>query len=247
MAGLDLATGSVLWETPNPTDLRASHSSIMPMTVGGARTYVYAAIGAIVGVSAEAGDRGRLLWESRDFDATVIAPSPVAVGEDRVFCTAGYGAGSIMLSVARGVGGTGVAASTVYKHRPTDGFACEQQTPVLFEGNLFGIMPKDAGPLREQLVCWDPDGGVVWSSGESNRFGLGPYLVADGKLVILNDDGVLTIAEAGAGGYRPLASAKILDGPDAWAPMAIAGGLLIARDTHRMVCVDIRGEISDAR
>jgi outer membrane protein assembly factor BamB len=33
----------------------------------------------------------------------------------------------------------------------------------------------------------------------------------------------------------------ILDGHDAWGPMALAGGLLVLRDSTRMVCVDLRG------
>jgi outer membrane protein assembly factor BamB len=238
LAGVDLATGQVLWETPNPRGWRMSHSSIMVMSLGGVRTYVYAAIGGIVGVSAETRDRGRLLWQSTEFGATVIAPSPVDAGEGRIFQTAGYGAGSILLEVT--ASGESFAVRTLYRHRPAQGFACEQQTPVLFGGRLFGIMPKDGGSLRSELVCWDPAGRLVWSSGQTHRFGLGPYLLADGKLLILNEDGVLTVAEASVEGFRPLASAKILEGPDAWAPMALVEGRLLARDTRRLVCVDLR-------
>jgi outer membrane protein assembly factor BamB len=238
LVGVDLASGKVMWQTPNPRKLKMSHSSVMVMDLAGARTYVYAAIGGIVGVSAGAAGRGRLLWESRDFDATVIAPSPVDAGGGRVFVTAGYGAGSIMLGVSRAEDSFNVR--TLYKHRPAEGFACEHQTPVMFQGRLIGILPKDAGARRAELASWDPDGAWAWSSGQANRFGLGPYLLADGKLLILNEDGVLTVAEASAEAYRPLGSARILDGPDAWAPLALAGGRLIARDTRRMVCVDMR-------
>jgi outer membrane protein assembly factor BamB len=238
LAGVDLATGEVLWETPNPGGWGMSHSSIMVMRLGGVRTYVYAAIGAIVGVSAESRDRGHLLWQSAEFDATVIAPSPVDVGQGRIFQTAGYGAGSILLQVARE--GEAFSVRARYRHRPAQGFACEQQTPVLFDGHLFGIMPKDGGSLRSELVCWDPAGRLVWSSGPSRRFGLGPYLLADGKLLLLNDDGVLTVAEASVEGFRPLGSVKILEGPDAWAPMALVEGRLLARDTRRLICVDLR-------
>jgi outer membrane protein assembly factor BamB len=40
-------------------------------------------------------------------------------------------------------------------------------------------------------------------------------------------------------GYNPLGSVRILDGPDAWAPLALVEGRLIARDSRRMVCVDL--------
>jgi outer membrane protein assembly factor BamB len=237
LIGVDLASGKVLWETPNPRKLKMSHSSVMVMDLAGARMYVYAALGGIIGVAAEAGKRGQLLWESRDFDATVIAPSPVNVGGNRVFQTAGYGAGSIMLKVSKS--GDSFNSEVLYKHRPADGFACEHQTPVLFKGMLIGILPKDAGARRGELACWDPAGRWVWSSGQANRFGLGPYLLADGKLIILNEDGNLTVAEASVEGYKPLGSVRILDGPDAWAPLALVEGRLIARDSRRMVCVDL--------
>ena len=128
----------------------------------------------------------------------------------------------------------------LYRHRPAEGFACEHQTPLLYRGALIGVLPKDAGPKREELACWDPEGRWRWSSGQTARFGLGPYLLADGKLVVLDEDGTLTMAEASTSAYVPLGSAKILDGPDAWAPMALVAGRLIARDTHTMVCVDLR-------
>jgi outer membrane protein assembly factor BamB len=238
LAGFDLASGELRWETPNPNGYAMSHSSVMVMEVAGMRTYVYAAIGAIVGVSAEPESAGRLLWRSTDFDATVIAPSPVYAGEDRIFQTAGYGAGSIMVRIRRA--GGGFDAQTLYRHRPTEGLACEQQTPLWYRGRLFGIHPKDAGALRGEFACWSPEGTPVWSSGEENRFGLGPYLLADGRFYLLREDGVLLAVQASLEGYRVLGSGKILDGPDPWAPMALAGGRLLARDSRRMVCVDLR-------
>lgn len=242
LIGVDLATGEVQWQTPNPAGYAMSHSSVMLMEVAGIRTYVYAAIGAIIGVSAEPESAGELLWSTTDFDATVIAPSPVYAGEGRIFQAAGYGAGSIMIQVrANGASPEeGLEVRTLYRHRPTEGLACEQQTPLVYRGHLFGIMPKDAGALRGQLVCWHPDGRLVWSSGESNRFGLGPYLLADEKLLLLREDGTLLVAAASLEGYRPLGSAEILDGPDPWAPMALVSGRLLARDSRRLVCVDLR-------
>ena len=86
-------------------------------------------------------------------------------------------------------------------------------------------------------------GRWAWTSGPSARFGLGPYLVADGKLVILNEDGVLTMAKASTQSYLPLGSAKILDGPDAWAPMALAAG----RSTPRRITAFHRAFLDQVR
>ena len=40
--------------------------------------------------------------------------------------------------------------------------------------------------------------------------------------------------------YVQLARAKILDGVDAWGPFAIVKGRLLARDSRRLVCIDLR-------
>jgi outer membrane protein assembly factor BamB len=209
----------------------------MIMEIGGKRTYVYAAIGGIVGVSAEEADRGAPLWATEAFDAKVIAPSPVYLGDGLIFSTAGYGAGSILIRVTGADGEYRV--DTVYRTRPTEGFSCEQQTPIVYQGLLFGILPKDAGPLREQFVCYDPAGEVVWSSGEKNRYGLGPYMLADGAFLILSDDGVLTAASVSVNGFQELGKVRILTGMDAWAPMALVDGKLLARDSMTMACIDL--------
>jgi outer membrane protein assembly factor BamB len=126
--------------------------------------------------------------------------------------------------------------------KPEEGMASEQQTPLFYSGHLFCILPKDAGPLRNQFVCCHPDdiSRIVWLSGKTNRFGLGPYIVADGKFFILSDDGILTIARASAREYVQLAQAKILEGVDAWGPLAFVNGRLLARDSRRLVCIDLR-------
>lgn len=239
--GVNCETGDVVWETPNPKDWKMSHSSIIPISYQGRRMYVYCTLGGIVGVSAERDTAGRVLFESNLWNHNVIAPSPVWLGDGRLFVTAGYGAGSMMLKLK--AGGDGFSVESLQRTKPMDGLASEQQTPVFYNGFLFSILPKDAGPRRAQFVCCHPDniGDILWTSGKTNRFGLGPYIVADGKFFVLSDDGILTIVKAGAEEYIQLGRAKVLDGVDAWAPMAIAGGRLLARDSRRMVCIDLRG------
>ena len=56
----------------------------------------------------------------------------------------------------------------------------------------------------------------------------------------MNDDGEMTMAQATPDGFRQLAHAKVLDGHDAWGPMAIAGSRLLVRDLTGMVCLDLR-------
>ena len=242
LLGIDIDTGEILWETPNPHNWKMSHSSVIPYTIHGRRMYLYCAIGGIVGVSAEKGSEGEVLFESTLWNRNVIAPSPVYVGDGKIFVTAGYGGGSMMLRIVPGENRFTVESLQAVK--PSEGLASEQQTPIYHQGHLFAIMPKDAGPLRNQFVCVHPDDcrEIVWSSGKTERFGLGPYLVADGKFFILSDDGILTVMDVSTKEYRPLARAQVLNGHDAWGPMALVQGRLIARDSRRMVCLDISAQ-----
>lgn len=240
LIGVDCETGEIVWETPNPNHWAMSHSSVWPFTILGVRMYVYSTIGGIVGVSAEEDTAGQIVFESKLWNHNVVAPSPIYLGDGRIFLTAGYGAGSLMLKLTyeNGV----FAAEALQTLKPEEGMASEQQTPIYYKGHLFSILPKDAGPLRNQMVCSHPDdvSQFVWSSGKTNRFGLGPYIVADDKFYVLSDDGVLTVLEASVTAYKQLEQAKVLDGVDAWGPMAIVNGRLLARDSHRMVCLDLR-------
>ncbi|WP_372846749.1 PQQ-binding-like beta-propeller repeat protein [Pontiella sp.] len=236
MMAVDCKSGAVVWQVPNPKGWKMSHSSIMPLKVLGEEMYVYAAVGGMVGVSKE----GELLWDI-PWSASVIAPSPLMVSADRIFITAGYGSGSLMVQVEKTA--DGYVAKEVAKNGPKDWLACEQQTPILVDGLLYGIMPKDAGALKQQFVCYDPAGGeLVWSSGKTARFGLGPFLLADDKFYVLDDDGTLNMLALDKTGYVPLAQYRILDGHDAWGPIALVGTRMLLRDSTRMVCIEVGGE-----
>jgi outer membrane protein assembly factor BamB len=240
LIGVDLETGEKLWETPNPNGWKMSHSSILPFTYGGRNMYVYSAIGGLVGIAADGDNIGEILWENSDWNHSVVAPAPVCMPDGKIFVTAGYGAGSMMLQLSESNGKFSVEVLDEYK--PKDGLASEQQTPVYWNGHLFGIMPKDGGAIRTQMVCVNPADSkqVVWSSGKEARFGLGPYFIADNKFFILNDDGTLTIARPSTEKYIQLEQIKIFEhGHDAWAPFAIADGYLLLRDSKTMVCIDL--------
>ena len=229
MIAVDCETGEVLWKTPNPRRWKMTHGSIVPMTVGGVRQYVYCGHRGVAGIAAA---DGSLLWESPDWKislATVASPVPVPGG--RLFLSGGYKAGSMMLQLAEEDGKW--TAKPLFR-LDSEVFGATQQTPILHEEHIYGVRPNG------ELVCLDLDGKVRWTSGSGHRFGLGPFLVADGKLFVMDDHGELTMAEATSETFRPLGTAKVLEGHDSWGPMAIAAGRLIARDLTTMICLDLR-------
>ncbi len=245
MMGINCADGKTVWTTPLPGKWLMSHTSIAPATIGGKRMYIYAAINGLAGVSAEPEDRGALLWQTEVWKPAVIVPSPVVLPDGRIFLTAGYGAGSLVLKVTREA--DRFTVREVKTFGPRDGLASEQQTPVFFQGCLFAVLPKDAGPNRNQFACADPEGNILWTSGKETRFGMGPLMVAGDRFLILDDQAVLTMARATSDGFQPMARARILDGQDAWAPFALAGTRLLLRDSRRMACVELGVSPSAAR
>jgi outer membrane protein assembly factor BamB len=240
LVGVDCATGKVVWQTPNPDGWKMSHSSIMPMEFGGKKMYVYAALGGICGVSAEGKDIGKILWKTTEFVPSVVVPSPLVLSNGKVFVTAGYGAGAMLLQLVKS--GEEFDVKVLQKYRPREGIASEQQTPIYHNGHIYCIQPKDAGGSRNQLVRVSENDVMnpIWTSGKDERFGLGPYIIADGKFFILNDDGVLTLGRATPTGWKTLGSTKVIDGVDSWGPFAIADGYLLMRDSKKMVCIDIK-------
>jgi outer membrane protein assembly factor BamB len=153
---------------------------------------------------------------------------------------AGYGAGSAIFQVKKAGGKFEIELVTKYK--PQDGIASEQQTPLLYNGYVLSILPKDAGGGRNQFVCAKSSDckKIIWTSGKDAQFGLGPYIIADGKFFILNDDGTLNIAKASTDKFLLIDKVRVFEGQDAWGPIAIADGRLLMRDSKKLVCIDIR-------
>jgi len=225
---VDIETGQIVWQTPNLQSWEMTHSSLVPVEFAGRRMYVWCASGGVVGVSADDGAR---LWETTEWQIRIAnVPTPLPVGEGRIFLSGGYNAGAMMLQLSEDNGQ--IKATPEFRLAP-EVFGSPQHTPILYEGHIVGVRPD------EQLVCLDLEGNVIWTSGSTHKFGLGPYTIINGLIYVMDDHGLLTLAEATTPGYAQLAQAQVLHGIDSWAPMAVAENRLIVRDLTRMVCLDI--------
>lgn len=228
LMAVDLATGNVVWQTPNPNDWQMTHSSVMPMEFAGQRTYVYCGSLGVAGVSAK---DGSLLWTNKEWKISIATvPSPVVLPEGRIFLSGGYDAGSMMLQLKES--GGRVEAKTLFR-LPAKVFGATQQTPIFSGGHIYGVRPDG------QFVCLGLDGKVVWASGVSQQFGIASYLMAGGLIYAVNDSGRLSLFEAVPTKCNLLAQAQVLKGRECWGPMAMAGGRLLVRDLTRMACLEV--------
>lgn len=228
LIAVDCATGQVVWKSENPLNWQMTHASITPMEFKGKRMYVYCASGGVAAVSAS---DGSILWHTPDWKISIATvASPLYVGEGRVFLSGGYNAGSMMLQMKEDEGKWSV--ETQFRLKPAV-FGATQHTPVFHQGHIFGIRPDG------QFVGLDLAGKPLWESGAENRYGNGPFLFAGTLVYLVNDNGLLTLAEATPAGFKKLAQSKVLQGPDAWGPLALADGRLLIRDLVQMICLDV--------
>jgi outer membrane protein assembly factor BamB len=229
MMSVRLATGEITWKTPNPGQWEMTHSSIVPMDYRGARQYIYCTTRGVVGVNAA---DGACLWKTTEWVVkTATVASPLVIDGERVFFSGGYNSGAAMFRLT----GSPPAITPQELFRlPPDVFSSPQQTPILHKGHIYGVIQSG------ELVCLDLGGRRVWASGSTNRFGLGPFILADEMLLIVSDThGTLHLVEAAAGRSKELVSAKVLRGHEAWAPMALVNGKLLLRDSDQMRCLKV--------
>ena len=235
MMKVKLETGEIVWKTPNPGGWGMTHASIMPVEYNGSKQYVYCTTKGVVGVSAETGE---LLWKFPDWTITIATiPSPLDCGNGRILLAGGYKAGAMMIQLTGE--GKNITPEIVFEHKDTT-WGAEQHTPILYKDHIYGIIPSG------ELACMDLDGNRLWTSGKKHTFGLGPFLIADGLIfAVEGHEASLHVAEATPNGFEELASKSVLDGPDAWGPITLAGGRLFVRDLTDLVCLKLPQSTED--
>ncbi len=233
----DQATGKEVWRSPNPDKDLMSHSSLMPATIGGIKQFLYLTMNKVVGIAAA---DGQLLWKTPFATRMAACPSPVSIGDGRVFVTSGYEAGSAMFKVQKAA--SRFEVQKLYTLTSQE-FNSEVHTPILYQNHLFAVGSKTRG----RFTCLSLDGKVVWQSpvtsgnpGATRTFELGAFLLADGMFFILDGvSGILRLLEANTKEYKELASAQILEGGDVWGPIVLSDGKLIIRDMSQIVCLQV--------
>ncbi len=249
---VDCSTGKILWETPNPDKWQMTHSSVMPVYVDGVKMYAYCGDGGIAGFDPS---NGKKLWVNYDWKMRTNVPSPVDLGNNRLFLSAGYNKGCALLEIYRtlnmpeNAGGaanpsdgistlnSGYMYDTIMVYtRPASFFGAVQHTPIHYNGYIYGIRQD------KTLVCLDPAGTIMWESPKDDKYGDSPYLIANDLIVTLDDHGTLSLVKAIPDSYELVARQQVLFGRESWGLMALVDGLLILRDFTEMRCIRIANQ-----
>ena len=215
----DKLTGSKVWSV---LDDMQSYTSPMVVTLGGKRHVLVVSALRALGLSSE---DGKLLWEYpwvTEYD--INSAQPIVVGSNRFFISAGYGHGAAVAELT--AKGDGFEVKTVWSNnRMKNRF----NSPVLFEGNVYGL---DEGILG----CVDvATGALKWKGG---RYGYGQLLLSDGHLVVLTERGEMALVKATPSKHEEVASFSAIEGKT-WNHPAISGGLLLVRNAEEMACFRI--------
>jgi outer membrane protein assembly factor BamB len=113
------------------------------------------------------------------------------------------------------------------------------QSPLLYEGHLHAN--SNGNKARDGFVCLDLEGKLKWRTGNEPSFDPGSMLLADGLIFAVNgQSGLLAMIEPSPAQFRLPASAPVLEGGQAWAPLALIDGLLLVRDQRELKCFDVR-------
>lgn len=171
---------------------------------------------------------GRLLWSYRKANnGTANVATPIVRGT-RVFVSSDYGTGGALLEVR--AAGNIATANEVYFTRDMRN---HHASSVLVGDHLYGFSSSILTALKFDT------GDMAW---RDRSVGKGSLIVADNRLYLYSEDGVVGLAEANPAAYREHGRFSLAQqsGLPTWSHPIITHGLLIVRDQDTVYAYNVR-------
>ena len=224
IVALNLETGKEAWKA---TDHDASYASPIAATIDGTRHAFFFTREGLVSLDPATGKVRFTRRLRARIDASVNAASPVLLGGDHLFLSSSYGVGAVVWKVKKDT------VEEVWKGK--ESLNCHFGTPVAVGDQLYGFegRQEEGGQLR--CIDWKT-GKVRWTE---NAYGCGSLIAAGDKLFVLGENGDLGLVKADASKYQETARASVL-GKTFRSHLALANGLLYARDGGKLVCWKVK-------
>ena len=234
----DKLTGALKWRSPalsgipgyvTPSIVKVAgedHLVMITAAIGRGRT---ARDGSVNGLEPRS---GKVLWTYTGWQCIIPVPQAVDAGEGRVLITGAYGAGTVMLKVDKK--GDAYAVSELFKNPD---FGAHTQPPVLHDGHFYSHYTINE--RSDGLVAMSMDGQVKWKTDQQPPFVRGGSILADGLLLMTDGNTKLYLVEPSPAGFKPLASAVILEQGDNWAPLALVDGTLLVRGQKELKALQV--------
>jgi len=215
-------TGATVWKSQNDPQ---GYTSPMLVTLAGVRQILVVSGTRAFGLVPE---DGRLLWEYpwETFNQINVAQPLIwqQAGNDRLFLSASYGKGAAVFELTRG--GDRIQTKTIWENqRMKNKFT----SSVLRDGFIYGLD-------ESILACVDANTGQQkWKGG---RYGYGQILLAGDYIIVLTEDGDVTLVQATPERHVELASFRAIEGKT-WNHPVIVDGTLLVRNIQEMAAFDI--------
>jgi outer membrane protein assembly factor BamB len=230
VAAYDRLNGAPIWTS---LDDRQAYTSPMLVTLGGVRQLLVVSAMRVMGLTVE---NGRVLWEYPWVTQYGInVAQPLLLGGDRIFVSAGYDHGAVVLEVARAgdqVGRPG-AVDPAFSVRPiwqNNRMKNKFTSSVLHDGFIYGLD-------EAILACVDArTGDLKWKGG---RYGYGQVLLAGDQLIVLTEDGDLAVVRAAPERHVEVGRWPAISGKT-WNHPILVNGRLLVRNLREMAAFDVR-------
>ena len=215
--------GSVVWKKH---DFRNSTSSPIIINVDGQDQLVAFMWSEIVGVDP---NNGNLLWShSHPAEHGLNTSTPIWGPDNLLFMSSGYGGGSRVLKLSR------AGDKTTVEEAWANSLMRIHFSNAIRVGDFVYGSSGDFGPAPFTAVNVKT-GNVVW---RNRSFPRASFLFADGRFIILDEDGHLLLATATAEGLTVTSKVELLQN-QSWTVPSLSGTRLYLRDRKNIVALEL--------
>lgn len=214
------STGAPLWKSGSD---KASYASPILATLAGKSVVLSVNAASLTAHDPATGEM--LLDFPWSADKWPRASQPVVLAGDRVFLSAGYGIGCLLLEVKASPDGK-LAATQLWKSLR---MKTQFNSATARDGFLYGL---DDG----LLACVEISSGErKWKDG---RYGSGQTLLVDDLILIQSERGAVVLAAASPAGFQELGRISALSSKT-WNHPTLAGRFLIVRNDKEVACYEL--------
>ena len=230
----------------------ASYATPTLATIHGRRTLFCLTRQGLVSMDPKTGNVNFSRWFRARVNESVNAANPIVLG-NRIFCSAAYyGVGSFLLDIDRdGKSFTEVWSTNERRkanRRLNPVLGIHWTTPILHDGHLYAFSGRDEPDAEFRCVELE-SGKVKWSrderwqkrgSKQPDVYGRGSAIMADGKLFVLGEGGLLGLFEVNAAKPVELGRHQVpeLHYP-CWAAPILSGKRMVIRSEDYLICFDV--------
>ncbi len=221
----DQKTGTVVWKTLQ----KFGNAPATPVliNVDGQDQLVAPMSDEVVGIDPT---NGWVLWSYPHTTNWGLNISMPVWGDDHLlFISSAYNGGSAVIRLAR-QGGKTVPSEVWQSQRIRVHFSTVVRVGDYVYGSSgdFGPAPLTAVDVKTGKVAW-----------QDRSFPKASFVYADGKFIVVDEDGNLALADFTPQGLKVLSRVALLHS-NAWTAPTLAGGRLYLRDRSRLMALDLR-------